>query len=313
MTIANDGDAPDAVAVVPMESGAKESGGDAVIDADSGACSGTCTPPPPIGWSFVAFDPFDHQDCPTGYGPAVDTIENLKAVDATCQCKCGVQTQPTCDISNPSITFSADPQCANGTTTNLSANQCANQAISYANNGTTYATGTATTAIKGGACGIPQLTKTVPPPQSHPGRSCALTTPTSCPNGTDQCVPGVPSDGNFYVCIEHDGEVACPNDYPTAHTLGVGIDDTRDCSACSCDLFYSGCSAVAKFHTAQGCAGNPNVQLPLDGSCWTIGNPIAFASDIAVVTPQGVGCKQGASFGPTGGVALDKPRTICCR
>jgi len=294
-----------------MDGTANDSGGDAADGSDAGSCPGTCATTPPMGWNFLAYDDMNRDPCPANYGNPIDAVENATGAPAACGCTCSVQNQPACVAASPTMDFANNNQCNMNTQMENLNVTCGAQAITYTNgNATTYGVGKSLASPMGGSCNNPMVSKSVPPPNADLGRFCAITGPTSsCQNGT--CVPIV--SGSYGLCIQHDGDQACPNGYPNKHIVGVGINDTRDCSVCTCTLGAKCNIPVAHFYVLGGCMGNAT-SLTLDGTCQVLGQgTFTSASNQTTATLANSACDKNNNFGPVGAVDLKQARTVCCQ
>jgi hypothetical protein len=277
---------------------------------DAGSCLGQCVPAPPMGWKLVAYDDKNRNPCPSGFDTSTDLVENIQAADATCACNCSVQTPPTCNVQAATLVFATDANCQNiGNVYNLTGNTCTNGSLSQSGNANIYAYGKQQTQIQGGACGQPMTMKSVPTATSQQGRECAFTsTYSTCKTGV--CVPD--PGGSFGLCIEHDGDQSCPTGYTKLHSAGTGIDDTRDCDTCTCNLTATCSTASAALYTPASCGGNAT-NVPLNGTCTQVGvTSVTYASYQVTSTPNNTTC-SGVGGGPIGEAALKNQRTICCR
>ena len=93
--------------------------------------------------------------------------------------------------------------------------------------------------------GLPQLVQTCPPDTPYQGiqgfmtspmplefaRECRITATDACKTEGLTCAPF--PDADYHVCIHHDDDRACPNEYPQRRTM---IDDASDTTVTLCCL-----------------------------------------------------------------------------
>lgn len=295
----------------PADGGTGNDGAKPDTGSDASTCAGQCVPLPPMGWKFVAYDDKNRNPCPNDFQTSTDLVEDIQAADATCGCNCTVQTQPTCNVQAATLVFATDANCANtGNVYSLTGNTCTNGTLTQSGNANIYAYGKQQSQLQGGTCGTPQTSKSVPTATSQQGRVCALTsTYATCKTGA--CIPD--PGGSFGLCVDHDGDQSCPTGYTKLHSAGSGIDDTRDCDTCSCNLSAT-CGAVsASLYVPASCGGGNPTVVPLNGTCNLVGaTSVTYASYQATSTPNNPVC-NGVGGGPTGEATLKNQRTICCR
>src|SRR5262249_36585448 len=124
----------------------------------------------------------------------------------------------------------------------------------------------------GGSC-TPSGSQTIPPVgYAHQGRTCEFEPGApglGCTNG-EVCLP---SPGAFGTCRSQAGGVACPADagYPTQHTIGSQIADTRSCTACACDFDAGSCAGTVTLWSDTSCSNN-STPITANGNCTNVGN-----------------------------------------
>lgn len=145
------------------------------------------------------------------------------------------------------------------------------------------------------------------------------------PISRSRCLPDEPLPSGFKLCIFYDGESACPDDLPgnvftEQHIFYQGVEDDRQCSACSCGSpTGSACTAVLSIYKGNDltCNGVTFAQIPISSA-----GPVC--TDIAL-PGQSLGSK---SAGPptylpgtcppmggdgSGSAIKTHPATLCCR
>jgi hypothetical protein len=143
------------------------------------------------------------------------------------------------------------------------------------------------------------------------GLVCTATIGTGCKPG-DVCVPNV---GPARACIEHAGQVACPEMTLTQIIVAAKFDDTRGCTTCTCNATTSGVTcenAMLTLYTDPACAVPAAVApVPADDKCHVVSNLQSVQSVEYSATPSGVGCAP-SSTTPTGGETPIGTQTLCC-
>lgn len=149
-------------------------------------------------------------------------------------------------------------------------------------------------------------------------RAC-IGAPTECNDGLGICLAEPPKELGFRVCVFQYGDHDCTGGdlapYTEKHVFYAGYDDTRTCAPCACNG-----------PTGGGCSSN--VSVFTDGACMTLaysttvtstgpdchdlpsGSPLGSKSATAPTYTPGT-CTPGGG-GPTGGVTLLDPATLCC-
>lgn len=132
---------------------------------------------------------------------------------------------------------------------------------------------------------------------SSPGAGC----------GAGVCAPKV--DASYSKrCVFQKGIVGCPAAYPQTFSLHAGADDSRDCTACTCDNSGS-CAVSVDDFDSSGCAGTQST-IPKGGSCLEVDGPTAQRSvKVTTTTPS---CVAGGGA-PVGSAAPADPVTVCCQ
>lgn len=278
--------------------------------SDASTCAGQCVPTPPMGWKFVAYDDKNRNACPNDFQMQTDVVENPQGADATCSCSCSVQTQPKCDVQAATLVFAKDANCGQtGNVYNLTGNTCTTSTLTQSSNGNIYAYGKQATQLTNGSCGAPQTMKNVPPATSQQGRECGLTSIySSCKTGV--CVPD--PGGSFGLCVEHDGDQACPTGYTKQHFAGTDLDDTRDCDMCTCTMQAKCDNAVVAMYSLTACGGNAT-KVTLDGTCQQVGSTAVTFPSYQVTSQASNATCSATNANPIGEVGLKNKRTICCR
>jgi hypothetical protein len=315
--------------------------GDKAIDCADSECveqNYTCITTVPVGWTgYLALytaPTGDPPECPSAFPSTIPyTGKNgLVAFQASCnKCSCGAVEGEACDLPNAVTVF--EKTCAN-----------AAQAVSPKDltmpanwDGSCYATGAApggqvscganmnekcNTSVRAdaptvtvGSCQASGGEATIEPVSWMVVAKACGDAPTGGGCGPGQvCQPTPAEPFKSGLCIYKIGEQAsCPgHPFTEKHVFYDDADDTRGCSACSCDPPKGGkCSATITVYGDANCTASPT---PFQaGSCGTL--PAANtavvgrqASNISV-TPGTCAPKGGA---PTGSVVPTSATTFCC-
>jgi hypothetical protein len=124
------------------------------------------------------------------------------------------------------------------------------------------------------------------------------------------CAPPGPFSGPY--CIVHDGDQACPaGPYTDRRLYYAAIDDTRDCTACSCATDCSYRWQV--FDDSDTSCGTPKASLTSAGQCTAVTIASASSGKIRVgVSISGSGACTASGGAPTGAAQASAPFTACC-
>lgn len=294
-----------------------DAAGDAIQPPPS--CSGVfaCVPAVPAGWSGplelysgTAPPPM----CSTDFTEGMDAHDGLQAPAATCGCACGASAT-TCQP--PKMTFSNAATCGSAVAcaaTVLTPGACmtldeTGQCPGATILDITLAAGTFTT----GSC-TAQPSRNVPSSTwGTQARGCISTaSPEQADCGSGKiCAPAPGTGFDAKLCISHSGDVLCPGGgYGVKHLFYTSVDDTRDCTACTCGNPTGGsCDfSVAAYPTQnQQCSGNPITYGP-GTQCAGVDQPADFR---LTLTPTDGSCAAGTSTA-TGTAVAAGPVTVCC-
>lgn len=281
----------------------------AQVDCADPACEDrfVCEPAAPAGFMgpAVLWTGTGNQTAPPCSDPMLDQLplfEGLTAAGADCGsvgCQCTEASSPTC---LGLVKYQSGTCTTAGSYTPLSAG-CTNVTVtvpSFANH-VTGISGSLTCTPS--AKGSPTL-----PPQSVAARYalCTAGSPGAGCSG-DLCVPK--TDANYAKrCVFQKGNVACPGAYPNVLNLFSSVNDTRGCSACTCDD-SAPCTVSVEEYPTSGCAGSGNA-VPKGGSCLQISGPPAQRS--VQVTATAPSCIPGGGA-PMGAISAAGPVTVCCQ
>ncbi len=139
------------------------------------------------------------------------------------------------------------------------------------------------------------------------------------------CLPDELVPPGFKLCIFNDGERACPNDMPDntfteQHVFYQGVDDNRQCSACSCGSpTGSACTAMLSIYKGNNltCNGSTFAQIPISSAgpvCTDIALPgQSLGSKSAGPTTYLPGTCQPMGGDGSGSATKIEPATLCCR
>jgi hypothetical protein len=150
-------------------------------------------------------------------------------------------------------------------------------------------------------------------------RTCDIGLPDG-PNDRSICLPADLVPPGFRLCVFHDGDLACPskatNDFTEQHVFYGGVEDNRQCSACSCGApAGSACTATISIYKNANCSAPLN-QITVSSSsetCTDIQFPgQALGSKKAGPTTYLPGVCPAMGGDASGGVIKTDPITICC-
>lgn len=135
----------------------------------------------------------------------------------------------------------------------------------------------------------------------------AATQPASC-DANGVCLPK-PASGDA-LCVYREGEHDCPaKGYTKRQLLYRNVEDTRACSACTCDS--PSCSySWSVFNAADTSCANPIIKLTSAGQCVQV-NPSGDKLRVGA-TISGDGACAPAGGASSGGVRGRDALTVCC-
>ncbi len=284
------------------------------------SCDGNfaCVPAVPSGWEgplevYAGSSP--PPACTTDFAQSVGAFDVLQAPAASCGCACGaspITCNPPTMAFYDSATCNATPvACA---TIMLTPNVC--ETVDERSH-CTPATSLDITLVSGsstmGNC-PPQASRTVPPYSwGVQARGCASTiAPAQVDCSAGQiCAPKPESGFDQKLCISHVGDVACPGGgYGLKHVFYTSVDDTRDCSACTCGPPSGGsCDFTVTGYSSSNlsCAGGA-ISYGAGTKCAGVQQPGDFRLTIASTNGS---CGPNTSS-PTGTATPTGPVTVCC-
>jgi hypothetical protein len=113
-----------------------------------------------------------------------------------------------------------------------------------------------------------------------------------------------------------EGEHLCPEGWGDQHVLYEKIEDTRECSACTCSAPNGGtCEVLASVWRSAGCSqiGASNaVFAGMIPPCIDVMPGIAMASKSAELVSYTKGTCAPSGGDVKGELVLDNPTTVCC-
>jgi hypothetical protein len=265
-----------------------------------------CAPALPSGWAFTIYDPDTRGACASGYGAPTDVEEDIDAGAAVCNCGC-TTTNPDCHSGTLGIQGGSNNSCNNISTQTDIADAGCNTLTSFTTSGGNKVAVTPPTPV--GGCCTPSGSQTIPTVgYAHQGRTCAFEAGApgpGCSNG-EVCLP---SPGTFGTCVSQTGSVACPTGYPTQHTIGTQISDTRSCTACACAFDAGSCAGTLTLWSDTGCSNN-STAITANGNCTNVGNHTWRGYSYV---PSTTASCAGTGSAPDGGVAFTDVTTVCCK
>jgi hypothetical protein len=272
-----------------------------LTDCADPACAAYTCVAEPAGWSLVAFGASARAACPAGYGPALDVLVDPSLASYACDCTCSVSTPPSCTTGEVAIYDGA---------------ACATPLVSTPGNDgacTGHMFGSTTHLLDplpptAGTCSSALATK--PPAPGTNGETCALadSVGAGCSAG-EVCV--LEQAAPFQTCVMQQGSgAACPSGFPTSHTAGTSLTDTRACAACGpCGAPTVTCTdPQITFYQDPACTVVVGT-LPASGLCEpTNWQALAYEYSATVVAT----CPAGPVSQPTGSATLADASTVCC-
>jgi hypothetical protein len=283
--------------------------------ADPACTAGyACVDPVPADWTMIAYsEAATLPTCPTGFGTSADVVSIKGATTPSCSCPCAPVGGTSCTAGNYTLSVSAAADCSGGTpaSENLLANQPCT-ALGTAIDVPASANAKLVAPTGPASCNN-TITKTVPPvlssrtcaPPAKVGKGCV---------GAKVCAP-VPTTG-FNVCASKAGANACPANYNVSRQSGTSDTDSRDCTACTCNL--TACSSTVTISTNNNCVTGKfdSVASSGAGTCAGLGNAGPYNGGGAQYyksTAATGGCAIGSASVPTGTLTFVGPTTICCK
>jgi hypothetical protein len=132
------------------------------------------------------------------------------------------------------------------------------------------------------------------------------------------CAPVVPEPSpGFLVCIERDGDRACPEGWPSRYVFFDHVNDDRACSPCTCSApSGSACAGSISFFKDSACSAPLPLTLPLDATqpnCVNVPAGSALGSKSASPLTYTPGTCQPSGGAPIGATTPAEPSTFCCR
>ena len=290
-----------------------------LTDCEDPACTSqgyACIDAPPSGWTAAPFSATSRPGCPSTLPAQADVdVDPTNLTGMTvCGCTCTLGAQPSCVAGNIVTRYGPDNACDGGNGGGTLVN---------------YATDDGGCIVKslfvapfvlaeqpppsGGSC---TAESTVSPPSTGAteGQLCGGQTTFGAGCGAGQVCALVP--GGYQACILHAGQVSCPTGaYGTEHSVGT-LEDTRGCTACSCNPPTADCAPGRwAFFANATCTGAPSIVIPTTGVCTGTGAPPAGTltqSNQFTSVVSDAGCAAAAPVEPTGSVQLTNADTVCC-
>jgi hypothetical protein len=297
-----------------LDCGAHEAGADVSapeVDASapapesgSGDADAPCVAAP-SGWAFAAFNPSERTSCPSGFGPGDSLVVDPSLGPSTCSCKCKIETLPSCLYGTVNENIGSTSACSGGDHV-LSATSCTGITPGDLS---AYHSMTPLPPI-GGTCS--PVTTAAPPDGGTLGVACALESTEGCGAGRTHASDVKPP---FQLCVVHTGQVACPSDYPNAHTTGSGV-TSGTCAGCACGASPTADCADASFSFfVTGDCGTLVGTMPANGECLPTAGAGAYAASSSYSAEvANAACPSPTTEAtPSGSAVLENQGTVCCR
>ena len=292
--------------VIGSDATPKDGGNDVVTTCNTQ--TSVCVAAAPSGWTFTTYDPDNRNACASGYGAPSDVEEGIDAGPAACTCGC-TTASPDCHSGKLGIQGGSNNTCDNiNTQTDPADAGCQMLGTQFFTTGGNKIATTPPTPV-GGSC-TASGSQTIPGiGYAHQGRTCAFEA--GAPGGG--CTSGqvcIPSPGTAQTCISQAGDVACPAGYPTQHTIGTKVTDTRGCTPCGCTFDAGSCGGTVTMWTDTACSNN-GTPIPANGTCTTVGGNRTWRG--YSYAPQTTASCSGTPVSPDGGVVFTDVTTVCCK
>lgn len=296
-------------------------------------CPGQCIELPPLGFDGPALlwvgAVAEVPECPARAPTLVfDGFDEVQGAPLDCPaCEC---SQPTCAFP-AGLTAYDQPLCA-GSPTDFPApapwsGACTSPAVLSSNEFQSMEVAAPTEQPCAPIVNLPQKEQPAPA-YSLAGRAClGEVYPDKCADVGDTCLPTAePPPPGFRHCIMYlrEGDTECPDSYPDKAKLYAGVEDSRECTQCTCTKTASAdcvaevsayqdtvCGASTRFYSGMVAMGGmpcvgpgmPGAQLGSMSGTWLVNEPGACQASggesIGEVTglDQRVFCCQGAFEG----------------
>jgi hypothetical protein len=268
--------------------------------ADNACGAFTCVAAAPRDWQVVAYaEAAQPPSCPSGFGASADVKSAVTGgTAAACDCACGGSCSAGLAVA------AGDASCSVSHALGVKSS-CSSLVAS----GNTFDTGTNAKLVPP-TTPVCAANPTVSIPALKDARVCAPPprVGAGCSNG-NVCVPRL---GNtFSACVAKSGVNACPTGFALGHLAGTNPNDTRACSACTCDS--TPCTAQAKLYNDGACTGAPD--LTLNGSaaatCASVPGGISINIKGYTSTVSG-GCVVATPPQLNGVLTFPDAQTVCC-
>lgn len=289
--------------------GTTQQGADTSGEPPTGCTGGgTCESPAPAGWTgpfaiITASPPNDGQQCPPGWELGPFGGIGLDAPEASCACDC-IPGPASCTVG---VSYYSDQACTTPIISGGSDGGC-DELATGTDHGFVRAVGMAT----GTSC-TPQESYVVQPATWSTASLMCAPPITSDPCADGPCLPPPPPGFSDAWCVVADGDQACPaGPYTERSVMASGVDDTRACTPCGCDLAGTvQCTGQLVEFTDLFCVF-PVGTVPIDGGC--------HAADIANTDTWSVQYQDAAASYSCAnnmpmavGEAIELPSiTVCC-
>jgi hypothetical protein len=279
--------------------------GSAMCPTDTHVCAVA-----PAGWqgpaAMIEDTPEDPQPVCDGE-PGVVGYAGLAYDDAVCGCDCVVDDATCSDVV---LNNDDDLSCNTAPTNSWVLDGCDSSVVGGDDE---YWRAISTAS---GSCS-PQATFEAPP-------ATFASRVTACPvadapmegcAGAEQCIPIPSAPYQPRLCIWQEDDVECPGDMFTERTLvHRDIDDTRDCTECTCGEVDATCSGSV-FLLNTNCPGvAPILNIPLNVTCTlhnTNGLTVSAAS-VGAIAVEDASCPASTPLAQ-GDVLPVMPITVCCQ
>jgi hypothetical protein len=290
-------------------------------------CAGQCVPSGPLNWTrdpfllWIGDNDIEAPECPDrARNQAYEGHADLVAPDECGPCSCGA---PSCELP-VGLTAHSTPCPGDGP---------GNVDTSFdapADWGGSCVAPPAVPANLLGSVTIAPLTVSPCVPETGPiptagqaywkkyARACLGEAMGSCEDSAQVCSPTAePPPPGFVQCIQYlrEGDADCPGDYPVKHVFYEGINDTRNCTPCSCGAPEgSFCTALVSYYNNANCTSLMLTTWIGDvGQCHPTMAGSVLQSMSAMLVDNQPGFCQASGGVPYGEATPTNPSTFCCQ
>jgi hypothetical protein len=129
-------------------------------------------------------------------------------------------------------------------------------------------------------------------------------------DGGGVCTPNAPEGYDAGLCIYQQGDHECPaGDFSTKVTLHSGVEDTRNCSTCTCGTGTASCTGTLDVFASNDCSGDPITSVTQNTGC---DDTAVGVESVQIAFTEESSCPVEVMPEPTGEIAATGVFTYCC-